>query len=81
MNQARSQLVENASAEISYAMAEAVVAMRHLLTAQSESVRLSAARSILETGMKLREHSEFDKRLETLEQRQNAIDEQVPESQ
>lgn len=74
-------MVENASSGIACAMSEAVLTLRHLLTAQSESVRLSAARSILETGMKLREHSEFENRLETMEQRQNELDEQAAEPQ
>jgi hypothetical protein len=38
-----------------------------LLTAQSESVRLGAARSILELGSKLRDNVEFGERLAALE--------------
>lgn len=81
INSTRSLLVENASSGIACAMSEAVLTLRHLLTAQSESVRLSASRVILETGMKLREHADFEKRLEILEERQNEIDDQAAEAQ
>src|SRR5262245_61678447 len=47
----------------------AVVVLRQLcLKGKSESVRLSAARSILELGNKLRESVELEERLQALEQ-------------
>lgn len=74
-------MVDNASSGIACAMSEAVLTLRHLLTAHSESVRLSASKAILETGMKLREHVEFEKRLKTLEERQSAINDEGAKAQ
>jgi hypothetical protein len=50
-------------------MAEAVDTLAALLLAKSEMVRLTAARSILELGTKLRESGEFDERITALENR------------
>jgi hypothetical protein len=49
-------------------MADAAAVLRKLLAAESESVRLGAARSILELGNKLREAVEWEERLAALEQ-------------
>lgn len=65
---ARADSVERASSQMSHAMTEAVLTLRHLLTAGSDSVRLGAARSILEIGCRLREVVELDDRLTQLEQ-------------
>jgi hypothetical protein len=50
-------------------MAEAADVLRHLLGAESESVRLGAARSLLELGVKLRESVELERRMEEVERR------------
>ncbi len=50
-------------------MADAAAKLRELLTAESESVRLGAARALLELGTKLRDSVELEARLAALEQR------------
>jgi HEAT repeat protein len=50
-------------------MAEAADVLRQLLAARSESVRLGAARALLELGVKLREGVELEERLRALEER------------
>jgi hypothetical protein len=42
-------------------------ALKGLLTSQSESIRLQAARAVLEYGPRFRESVEFDERLRALE--------------
>lgn len=48
-------------------MAFAADAIRKLLTAKSEAVRLSAARAVIELGTKLRESVELEERISALE--------------
>jgi hypothetical protein len=48
-------------------MSEAADVLRDLLGAGSESVRLGAARSLLELGVRLRESVELEERLQALE--------------
>jgi HEAT repeat protein len=49
-------------------MAEAADMLRQLLAAKSENVRLGAARSLLELGVKLREAVELEERVRLLEE-------------
>jgi hypothetical protein len=49
-------------------MTDAADVLRQLLAAKSESVRLGAARSLLELGVKLRESVELEERLRALEE-------------
>jgi hypothetical protein len=65
--EARSKLVDAALGQLANASAEAVTTLRALLHADGESVRLGAARSILELGTKLRESVEFEQRIARLE--------------
>jgi hypothetical protein len=65
--EARSKLVDAALGQLADASAEAVTTLRALLHAEGESVRLGAARSILELGTKLRESVEFEQRISRLE--------------
>jgi hypothetical protein len=58
-------------------MAEAAATVRGLLTAESESVRLAAARTILEFGPKLREAVEVEDRLAAVEAQLGAGGEEV----
>jgi hypothetical protein len=51
-------------------MAQAADVLRELLAAESESVRLGAARSMLELGARLRETVDFDERLRAVEEAQ-----------
>jgi hypothetical protein len=48
-------------------MVEAADTLRKLLSASSESVRLGAARAVLELGMKVRDSVEVGERLDELE--------------
>jgi HEAT repeat protein len=48
-------------------MAEAAEVLRQLLNARSESVRLGAARALLELGLKVRDAVELGQRVEALE--------------
>jgi HEAT repeat protein len=48
-------------------MAEAADVLRSLLTAESESVRLGAARAMLELGVRVRDAVELDRRVCELE--------------
>jgi len=74
VNDARRAMVERAVALLADASAEAVLTLRALLTAESDTARLGAARSILELGSKLRESVEMEARLSELEQRHHTTD-------
>src|SRR5262245_17224870 len=65
----RAALVERATGQMADAMSAAAEALRKLLEARSEAVRLGAARAVLELGMKLRESAELEQRLDELERR------------
>jgi hypothetical protein len=65
---ARGVLVERATALLTGSMSLAALTLRRLLKADSEQVRLMAARSVLELGTKLRESVELEDRLSALEQ-------------
>jgi hypothetical protein len=62
-------MIGRALGKMADGMAEAAGTLRELLTAESESVRLGAARSLLELGVKLRESVELEERLAALERR------------
>jgi hypothetical protein len=64
---ARSELVQNASGRLTAAMHEAILTLRSLLTCEADTVRLGAARAILEHAVKFRESTEFEYRLGALE--------------
>jgi hypothetical protein len=55
-------------------MARAAGTLAKLLDAEKESVRLGAARALLELGVKLRESVELEQRLAALEQRMSSQD-------
>ena len=63
----RGQLVQAAVGKLANAMSEAADALQALLTADGENVRLGAARSILELGVKMRESTELEDRVVELE--------------
>jgi HEAT repeat protein len=71
----RGELVGRALGRMADGMAEAADVLRQLLAAKSESVRLGAARSLLELGVKLRESVELEERLRALEARAAGTDE------
>jgi hypothetical protein len=63
----RSSFLSDAVGRLAEASTEAVSTLKALLNASSDSVRLSAARAILEFGPKLREHTELAERISALE--------------
>ena len=63
----RAELVDQTAAGLTSAGLAAVNTLVHLLNADAESVRLGAARSILELGRKARESAEIEERLAALE--------------
>lgn len=66
---ARAGLIESASAGLADASVVAVNALRGLLAAESESVRLGAAKSVLELACRFRDAAELENRLANLEER------------
>jgi len=71
---ARAAFITDATARLSAAATKAVTTLYQLLDAESDSVKLSAARSVLELGLKLRESEEFAARLDAIEARQAQAD-------
>jgi len=63
---------------MAHAMSEAALTLRHLLTAESESVRLGATRAILEHAIRLRETVELEQRILSLEEKLNEKQRQKP---
>ncbi len=63
----RAGMTDRAVGKLADGMSYAAGTLRDLLGAESESVRLSAARSVLELGMKLREATELEDRIRALE--------------
>ena len=64
---ARTEMIARAVGRLAETSTEAADTLRALLTASAETVRLGAARSILELAIKLREHDELVSRIEALE--------------
>ena len=71
-------MLSQAVGMLAAASSEAVLCLRHLLTGGGESVRLGAARAILEAAVKFRESEELEARIAELENqiKENA-DEQI----
>jgi hypothetical protein len=74
LNAARAQLLESTIGKLSGKMMRAVETLEALLDAESETVRLGAARSIIELGAKLRDSREIEERLQDVEKRQQDWD-------
>ena len=68
VQEARTVMFEQALGAVASAGVSAAQTLRDLLRASSESVRLGAARSVLELGSRLRENIELEERLSALEQ-------------
>jgi hypothetical protein len=66
----RADMVQRALGKLVDAATQAVDTLRGLLAAESESVKLGAARSILELGCKVKEAVELELRIAALEQRE-----------
>lgn len=65
----RGQLVNAAVGRLADGMGDAADVLRKLLAADSENVRLGAARSLIELGVKLRESVELEERIADIENR------------
>ena len=66
---ARDEMVARSVARLSATSTLAADTLRELLKARSETVRLGAARAILELGSKLREQEDLAERIAALEER------------
>jgi hypothetical protein len=69
VSEVRGEMLERAVGAMADASTKAAGKLKDLLDAESEHVQLSAARSILELGVKLREATELEKRIAELEAR------------
>jgi hypothetical protein len=67
--EARAGMLSQALGRLADGMSEAADTLRYLLNARGETVRLSAARSILELGPRLRDAVELELRIAALEER------------
>jgi hypothetical protein len=67
VSELRGELVAQALGGVADGMADAAATLRALLGADRESVRLGAARALLELGVKLRDSVELQERLQALE--------------
>jgi predicted transcriptional regulator len=67
----RGEMVNRALGKMADGMTAAADTLRTLLNTEAESIRLGAARSLLELGTKLRESVELEARLQALEARQS----------
>jgi hypothetical protein len=68
----RGDMVQRSLGRMAEGMSEAADVLRQLLAARSESVRLGAARSLLELGVRLRESVELEQRMRDLEEHMGA---------
>jgi hypothetical protein len=66
----RGEMIGQALGRMANSMTAAADVLRDLLKAESESIRLAAARTMLDLGTKLREAVELEERLAALESRQ-----------
>ena len=73
--QRRGDMVGRAVGELTDGMTTAAKTLRELLTCDSLAVRLGAARSLLEIGVRLRESLELEERVRMLEESENNDDE------
>ncbi len=67
VEEARTELLSGAMARLSAATTDAVTTLMGLLAAESESVRLGAARSILDMALRWRESADLAERLDAVE--------------
>ena len=67
VKQARGEMIERAAGHLAAGATEASITLRNLLASDSEKVRLAAAKTIIEGVLKVRDATEFEERLVTLE--------------
>ena len=68
VNETRRQLVDHAVGRLAVSMKDAATVLRRLLKAEGDSIKLGAARTILDLGVSLRDSIELEERLTALEQ-------------
>ena len=68
VDRARVELIHRTVGRLADASAVAVTTLRSLLEADRESVRRGARRAILESGLKLRQSEELERRIAALEE-------------
>jgi len=69
VSEARGAMIARAVGQLADATTEAARTLRELLDAEAETVKLGAARAILEHAVKLRESAELETRIAALEER------------
>ena len=69
VHEARAGMMQQALGKLTAGMSQAADVLQALLKAEADSVKLSAARTILETGNRLRDACEIEQRLSELEGR------------
>jgi hypothetical protein len=69
----RAELLDRATAKLADAATEAVEVARQLLKANGDTVKLGAARTLLEQAVKFREHLDLEQRLTALEERMKTL--------
>lgn len=74
VNELRGEMVSRALGRMADGMTEAADTLRGLLHAESEAVKLGAARSLLEIGVKLREAVELEAEVKELARRLDDLD-------
>ena len=74
--EARAELIARAVGVLARLSTTAATTLAGLLKAESESVRLGAARSVLELAVKLRESEELERRIAALEEQTAATPQQ-----
>ena len=70
--EARAEMWDAALGSLAEASSQAVQTLRELLDSDVDSVRLAAAKTVLDLGTKLRESCDFHSRLLLLEERSDA---------
>jgi len=72
--EARARIAEASTGRLMLASLRAVATLEGLLASRSDSIRLGAARAILEAGVRWRESAEFAQRLRELEERVEEVE-------
>jgi hypothetical protein len=77
VSEIRTSFLNEAVGRLSEAANEAVSTLKALLASRTDSVRLGAARTILELGPKLREQAELEERITALEREAAGVDDEA----
>jgi hypothetical protein len=67
VSELRAALIDAAAGKVATAMTAAAHTLEGLLAAESETVRLAAAKALIELGVKLRDSTDHEQRLKALE--------------